>query len=161
MIRVSLTPRELGLGAIAGVYRQIGAMQNGRSEIKGAAADPWDAHIEGALAEMAVSKFLGIYWSGTSFRFQDGDVGPYQVRSSRRPDAHLLIHEREPDEAPFLLVTGAAPDFTIRGWILGREAKRPEWVREGPGHKAAYWVPQGALREIEALLERGLEAARL
>lgn len=156
MTQVTLTPREVAYAATAGIYRYMAAVRRQRPQMEGQPArGRWDTDIEGCCAEMALAKCLDRYWSGAS---ETGDVGRYEVRSSPYPDAHLIILERDADDAPFVLVTGNAPDFQVRGWILGRDAKRDHYYRGGAcGHKPAYWVPQSALEPISELLsETGL-----
>ncbi len=100
---------------------------------------------------MAVAKATGRYWSGSLGNLRADDVGEIQVRTTSRPENRLIIHEADQDEKYFVLVTGRAPQFRIVGWIMARDAKREEWWQDPAGGRAAYFVPQSALRPISEL----------
>ncbi len=127
--------------------RQIEALKRGRPHRYGKpTGSEWDTHIEGCAAEMAVAKAYDLYWEPVARAPEDlaGDVSDLQVRSTWRENGRLILHKRDPGDAPFVLVTGKIPTFTIRGWILGREGKLVEFWDGGDG-RAAYFVPQHAL----------------
>jgi hypothetical protein len=50
-----------------------------------------------------------------------------------------------------VLVTGRCPEYRVRGWITGAEAKRAEWLRNYGGRPPAYFVPAEQLRGIEEI----------
>lgn len=149
---VRLSPGECRAAAYVGINRRLDSMRNQRPEVHGAAAggDYWTIDVEAAGAELAVAKALGVHWTGLDGPDKDvGDVAGAQVRHSRRQDASLILHERDADDDRFVLVTGALPDMTVRGWCWGREGKRPHhWRTSVP--RPAYFVPQSALRRMEA-----------
>lgn len=106
-------------------------------------------HIQGARGELAVAIALGQPWQGSVDTFkQGGDVGPLQVRCRSHPDWDLLVRTDDPDEAIYVLVTGTDRVYNVVGWIRGRDAKRPEWIRSHGGREAAWFVPQSALTPI-------------
>jgi hypothetical protein len=150
---VTLSVAEVALAAGVGVRRQCSAILNRRSSAHGdrGAAD-WQLHIEGALAEFAVAKHLGLYWSGAHDDLRADDVGQYQVRSTKYADGMLVLHPPDPDERPFILVTGRNGEYALRGWVLGREGKRDEWWgdRWNTG-RPAFFVPGEALHPMAAL----------
>lgn len=150
---ITLTPREFELAAIHGAMRRCSAIERGQQHHHGLTGDAalatWNLDIEGACAEMAVAKAVNRYWDILT-RPQspdEGDVGPYQVRSTTRPGGCLLLHESDSDDAVFILAAGTAPTFNIAGWLRGREGKNPDYWRTTTG-RPAFFVPQEALRPI-------------
>lgn len=149
---VCLTGPELTLAAVAGVLRSVAAIERGRRPSHGMRESDarWEADITGALAEWAFAKFLDVF-PGCVLRPDDGDtrIG-VEVRGTQYPRGHLLIHEGDRDEAPYVLVTGRPPRFMVRGWVYGREGKHESFWRT-VGTRAGYWVPIEALRPIDTL----------
>jgi hypothetical protein len=152
-MQIHLTGAELYLAAQIGVSRQMEAMRKGLPDRHGFdGLEGWTVHIEGAAGEMAVAKALGVFWGGTVNTFKTtADVGALEVRTRSRHDYELLIRENDADEAVFVLVTGRAPDFNVVGWLKGKEAKQPQWIRTHGGRPPAYFVPHAALHPIEEL----------
>ena len=66
------------------------------------------------------------------------------------PNTSLIVHDTDPDDAPFVLVTPTDDPltFTLVGWITGRDAKRAEWWRELQPGRPAFCVPQSALAHV-------------
>lgn len=78
-------------------------------------------------------------------------IGDVEVRTAPRDHHKLIVHFEETDDRKHVLVVGQRPQFTIVGWLRGREAARDEWIeswREG-GH--SFFVPQSALHPIAEL----------
>ena len=153
-MNVKLTPHEMYLAASVGMMRQVTNIRDGRQHKYG--ADPkegWTVNIEGACGEAAVAKALGIYWNGALGNFKAKDVGAHQVRMTRHPGGHLLLHKEDADEDLFLLVTGFTGDYVIRGWIQCFEGKKEEyWKSEfGRPDRSCYWVPQEALNPMDTM----------
>ncbi len=150
---LTLTPDELELAAMVGVKRHIGALRDRRADQHGATRDNgWTLHIEGAAGEMATARALGRYWGAPIGTYKrGGDVGAVQVRTRCSDDYDLLIRDRDRADDVFVLVTGLAPNFTVRGWIYGHEARRDEWRKEHGGRPAAWFVPQSALHPLRTL----------
>lgn len=149
MIDVRLTQFEMELAAIVGCRRQIENLYKNRPDAYGADVEKgWQSHVEGAAGEMAVAKLANKFWSGSMGDLKADDVGRAQVRTRSRHDYELILHPRDADDRAFILVTGLAPTFTIRGWIFAREGKRQEYWRDPAGGRAAFFVPQSALRPI-------------
>lgn len=143
---VQLTDEEMA------VAEWLGEQRHKRSEFRqaryGGTRDK-EYNIAGCVAECAVAKYLDVFWMGGSIGAPD--VGEKtQVRSTDRPDGHLLVHPKDPDDAPFVLVTGTRPVFVLAGWLLGRDCKQQKWWRENTG-RPAFFVPQAALHPIEEL----------
>ncbi len=152
MVRVTLTPSEFVLAAQVGARRRVANLLVQRHGAHGA-PDAWGPDIEGACAECAAAKALGVYWlSSVSFsERQAGDLaGGIEVRATERADGCLLLHPRDHDDRPYVLVTGRAPTFVVVGFVFGRDGKRPEWWREDV-RSPAWFVPQAALRGVGEL----------
>src|SRR5262245_51186961 len=84
MIRIRLTWPEVSLAAHVGCMRNIMCLRQGRTPSAGQGLDDlWSANIEGAGAELAVAKHLGLFWAGNVGDYDAPDVGPYQVRCNK------------------------------------------------------------------------------
>lgn len=151
MLEVTLTREELLIAANAGAVRRIeGILRKRRDYFQ--QGDRWERDIVGAMAEMAVAKGRGSYWTGLGDHTVAADVGTRaQVRSSTRRDASLTIYPPDDDSQAFVLVTCEIPVFRIVGWVWGREAKQEKFWRafENNRHGGAWMVPQAALRSVE------------
>ena len=73
------------------------------------------------------------------------------MRTRSRDDYELLVRNGDADDAIFVLVTGKAPCLTIRGGIMGADAKRLEWFHAHGGRPPAYFVPHRALAPVQTL----------
>ena len=149
-VMLRLTESEIIHGSMCGSMRHAQNKTFGR---RARHRDPFSSqymtHIEAAFGELAVARFLGRHWTGMSAlgNIEACDVsGGIEVRTSIHDGAHLIVHSYDHDDAPIVLVTGAAPCLTLRGWILGRDAKREEFLRDRD-----YWVPQDSLDPIVTL----------
>lgn len=110
----------------------------------------WAFHIQGALGEKAVARYYGLPWPERIGDYHARDVGGLQVRSTSLEDGCLIVHDRDKNDDPFILVTGSGPRFCLRGWLLGYEAKQPFYMRSGVRH-GAYFVPIEDLRPMASL----------
>lgn len=146
---MTLTPYELHLAASVGVRRQIEAMSAGRPDRHGHSGAGWNLHLEGACGELAVAKALGRYWDGSVNTFKKGgDVGAVQVRTRSKHEYELIVRQGDRDSDVFVLVTGVAPSYRVRGWLRGGDAKRPEWEKTHGDRPPAWFVPHAALKSF-------------
>jgi len=106
-------------------------------------------HLPGCLGELAFAKATGQYWSGAGTSYHDdADVGAFQVRTTTHANGHLIVRPGEGHEdAPWALVTGEFPVYTVVGWIWGRDARRQEWLRTPNDRPPAFFVPRGSLND--------------
>lgn len=149
---VELNPSEMLVASSVGCMRHIAAVKAGRHDKHGAASGGWQIHIEGALGELAVAKCLGRFWSGAINTFKDADIGTrIQVRTRSRHDYDLIVREDDGDSDLFVLVTGVAPSYRVKGWLSGKEAKNPAWLASHGNREPAFFVPASALRPIESI----------
>ena len=149
---IRLSWSEVITAAMVGVFRQVTNLRDGRADAYGASDDRgWQLHIEGCCGEMAFAKLSGLYWSGSLGNLGADDVHLYQVRTTSRDDGRLIVHPGDPDDRVFVLVTGRAPTFRVRGWVRGIDAKNREWWHDPSNGRPAFFVPQSALRSIETI----------
>lgn len=153
--RVTLSWSEVMFTAIVGCMRHVHALRQGRKHSAGAPEDlGWQMHIEGAAGEFALAKAFGLFWNGTIGIINADDVGRFQVRTSPHERDHLIVRPEDPEDRPFVFVTGRSPRFHLRGWIYAGEAKRTRfWTDKGNGRPPAYFIPCTALRPIGELLD--------
>lgn len=152
-MRITLSSEDLTWASSVGAARHISAIRRGLKDKHGLMADTaWQVHIEGACGELAAAKALGVPWSATVDTFKRGDdvPGGWQIRTRSRPEYELIVRPGDPDDALFLLVLGVAPHYVVKGWITGREAKRPEWSRAHGNRPPAYFVPHDQLTPLSA-----------
>lgn len=151
MITIRLTRAELEDAVRVGCRRRLWGIFHGNGDLYRAPADErWDRDIEGAAAEKAYAKWAGLPWDGS--RGDDGDVGRAEVRATGHDYGCLLLHPppRDKPHAPYVLLTGRAPLFTLRGWCWGRDGMKDEYWRDPKGNRPAWFVPQHALKPMVA-----------
>lgn len=151
-VYVALSGSEFLQASMVGVMRQIQNIRAGRTDKHGCdPANGWTPHVEGACGEMAVAKCFGLFWSGAVGNLRLDDVGALQVRTAGSHTDRLILHPEDRDDRAFIHVTGLAPDFQIHGWMMGAEAKRPEWWSDPTGKRPAFFVPTASLRDLDTL----------
>lgn len=154
-MRVALTTAEMIEYGSAGIARCANAMEKQRQGAHGFNRDyeRWQIDVEGLLTEAAAAKALGLPYSPTvgELDTHKGDIGPgLQVRGTKYSSGNLLVHDRDPDDDYFILVTGVYGVYDIRGWIQAKHAKQPELWKVYKG-RGAFWVPQGMLQPMSKL----------
>ena len=152
-MQISLTWYEIALAAEVGMRRQLEVLKRGlKSHHRAAHEDPWSIHIQAAAGELAAAKALGRYWSGSVNTFRTGgDVGALQVRTRSKAHYDLIVRDDDKESDCFILVVGEIPDFDVKGWIGGKEAKQAQWRQSYGGREAAYFVPHAALHALDLL----------
>lgn len=155
---VTLEPYEAQMAAEVGMRRQLSSTLKGmqqRVNIPGGySGNNWTEHIEGAAAELAVAKYLEVYWAGSVDTFvKDGDVMGMEVRASIREDKRLKVADNDPPNRIVIGVHGRMPHFEITGWIMAGVAHQMHQYRDDPGMvgKPAYFIPTHALNSPHSL----------
>lgn len=152
VIAVTLDPVDLAYGWDLGKWRSITSIRNGDRDKRGAAhgADGLTIHLQGALAEVAVARFLRRPLpTGIGVFHTEPDLPPdVEVRWRSRDDWDLIVRDDDSPDYRFVLVTGHAPTFHLQGWTWGRDARRDEWIRNYGGHGPAWFVPASALQPL-------------
>lgn len=156
MIEVALTPYELVMATRVGMDRHLVASERKLQDLYGGRGDWFDSlrrHVLGAMGELAVARVTNRYWDGSVNTFRSsGDVGHWQVRTRENPRYELIVRPDDPDDARFYLarmVTDVPrPRLQVVGSLMGRDAKKDEWLKSyGPG-RPAYFVPDDALEAV-------------
>lgn len=152
-MEIELEWYEYALAAETGKLRRLTAIRRSSANSHGAENLSWTEDIEGAAAEMAVAKALGIYWSGGIDTFKNPDLGRnFQVRWTPSHSNNLIVREGDLDTDAYILATGTTPKFVVRGYLYGYEAKNKDWERSPNGRPPAYFIPPNHLRPISELL---------
>jgi hypothetical protein len=154
---VVLTESEVQLVTFEAARRGMDALRSGHRPKAGAAAGP-NGYTDavGCAGELAVCKFLGLFWSGVGSHRTDVG-GSLQVRTADAPTKRLIVRPCDVDRDAFVFVTiGRAPRpgtlaAEIHGWILAVDAKSPEYLRAEAGRDPAYFVPAVVLHSIYTL----------
>lgn len=92
----------------------------------------WSRDIDGCIGEVVVAKMLNVYWSPGKLGSSDLDWLGIEVRSSRHDRPHLLLHDDDIDDKPYVLVWLQGNKGYAAGWLLSREGKLKEYWREPP-----------------------------
>jgi hypothetical protein len=135
------------MAASVGLRRQVSAISANRKDRHGLNPDDgWRVHIEGACGELAAAKFLGRYWDGSVDTFRSlPDLGNVEIRTRSKHSYDLIIRDDDDPQKFYVLVTGTAPFYRVRGWIKGENARKDEWKQTHGGREAAWFVPASAL----------------
>lgn len=145
-----MSPPELMQGGLVGLMRRVGTMKNGTRD-RDAPHSSWATEIDAAIAEMAVSKYLGLYWQG--HRNRDDDIlDGREVRATVYETGKLVIRKRDLEKNAakrYVLVVACPPIYSIRGDFLCRDARQDKYYDPNPKEGApAWWVPQADLAEF-------------
>jgi hypothetical protein len=152
MIRIELTSPEIMLAAQAGVMRQVENLKRGEGlNTQGYdERNPWQIHIEGCCGEMAVAKYLGLYWKGKGKRGEP-DVADMEVRTRPFHDADLILYKKDSPSRIFWHVTGVNGIYMIHGWIIAHEGQEEAfWSDKYNNGRPAYFVPNIDLRDPQS-----------
>ena len=148
-VEVSLTANEVLVAGYVGMRRNAEAsFRNRRPRFpERVCGELWGFHVESAHAELAVAKYLGIYWGFgvNTFHVPDIDRTNYEVRWSSRDDVKV----RPDDKGIVISVTGRCPNYTLKGWIDAEDAKQDRWYFDK--QPTCYFVPHQHLHPMEEL----------
>ena len=151
---IQLTPSEMMQAGLVGLMRGVGSIKAGKHHRFG--ADPengWSLNIEGAMGEMAAAKVMRRYWSGAVNTYDHDDLDGIEVRTAFKHSHSLILHPTDPDDLPFVLVTGMNGEYKVQGFILAKNGKQQQFWRDPCGGRPAFFVPQSALQNIEEIHE--------
>lgn len=158
---VTLTTHEWRYAAAVGIERHINRRSGGFAQSE----NGYEKHVRGACAEMAVAKWLNVFWKGALVddpRENRGDVQDgVEVRSTAHPDGRLLIREKDDPDSMFILAVGEPPKFELVGWIYAGEAPDLAQLRPlSPGSDPVWAVDQQDLRPMSELRRELARRAR-
>jgi len=149
MTQITLTQYELFQAGMVALQRNVENIFAGREHAHGfGGSNGWTNHIEGAAGELAFAKWSNKFWSGNVGDLTANDVGKVEVRTASDHNRRLIIHKKDPDDRRFVLVTGIAPTFRIRGWIWGEDAKQEQYWQDPVGGRPAYFIPHNQLNPM-------------
>lgn len=155
-MKIILTKEELDYAREIGQKRQ--EFSKDKPDAHGFKGDGELIHIQGAEAELAVSKGLGLAWNAycEDFKSLQSDVGKnIQVRSTDHPSGNLLVHPNDKEDAIFVLVRNyKRPEFEICGWLEGQDCKLSKYWRNSGGpfkKRPCYFIRWELLKPIEDL----------
>jgi hypothetical protein len=158
-VDITLSNAEIWRAAQVGAWRQCDALRKGHVAFNGGRSrlSPWEAHIEGAGAELVVAKFLNLYWDcyAEDLTKIKADVGTsVEVRSAYELSKNLLCQKKDFRQKkwnnPFVLVLGKIPALRIVGWAYGWEVmQNPYWDVSLP--RPAWNYPQSSLKPVSDL----------
>lgn len=166
-VEVKIEPEEL-VFAVA-VANGLNRLRQGDAHRYGAnAKDGLSLNVTGCIGELAVAKWLNIWWNGDIGIPGRFDVAKFQVRSTSLENGRLLIHppvviekdgrEKKGDdpEDVFILAVYLKTKVILAGWIDGASAQIPMYwyvpkVKPGEDERPAYFVPQGHLKPMYLL----------
>lgn len=146
MAIVTMAFDDMMLAAMAGIMRNVENIKLGRVHAHGMDTRlDWQAHVVGAMGELAVARFLGLEWLGKG-KFRGADVGSgAQVRTAEQPATarvSLILHPDDDDKALFFPVRRfpGTNQFEIFNPIRGADGKRQEFWETRTG-RPAFFVP--------------------
>jgi hypothetical protein len=149
---VKLTSQEIGSGVRIGGLRHYFAIAQDKKDAYGYDGEHgWQLNIEGALGELAVAKFLNIYWDGSVNTWKANDLQGIQVRTRSKNYYDLIVRDNDNDDAIYILAIGKNGVYNVMGWINGIDAKKEEWKQTYGDRPSAYFVPQSKLNDINTL----------
>lgn len=106
--------------------------------------NPIENERQGLGAEVAVARFLNVFWSPAwtpHFYGADDltlDGRSIDVKFARGTQFWIQDHSPAPDL--YIAVSGSFPDFLIMGWIPNDSARVPEYRKEEDESGGAAWV---------------------
>ncbi len=153
-ILVRLTSSELIQAAMIGTMRRIQDIKKGRRPQYGIGHDrEWQADMMGAIGELVVAKTLNRFWNGALGDLGAADVDhSFEVRTRSEHWHDLLLHDKDKDDLPYILVTGYNDVYVIRGWIYGLIGKSEQfWADKSEKNRWAFFVPQEILDPLSEL----------
>ena len=153
---IELSKMEFEFASFVGLQRTTARVYGGSLHAYGADVSKglFDSNLGGALAEYAVAKYLGCYWSQQPENMRLPDVGGIvEVRSTPHADGLLRLHDRDKDEAPYVLaLTYDLPKVYLVGWMTGAAGKDARFFGDKwNNNRPAFWVPQSELSPMEDL----------
>lgn len=148
---ITLDRHEIFTAMHAAISRSISSV-NSRQMRNMAHQTPWERillDVEAAGAEVAVAKYLGVYWAPT-FGSNVVDINPnIDVKFTKHLTGRLLVYPEADPDRRYVLVTGAMPTYNIIGWIDGHDAKVDEFLDQPDRRRPPlYCVPQERLNKF-------------
>jgi hypothetical protein len=148
-MKITLNANEMLVATYIGSRRNAEALHRKRKPRfpEKTPGELWGFHIEAAHAELAVAKYLGVYWGFGVNTFHTPDIvnTPFEVRWSTKD----CLKVRPDDKGIVISVTGTCPNYEIKGWIHAEEAKHEAFLNKQKPE--CYFVPHAKLNDISTL----------
>jgi hypothetical protein len=145
-IPVEMTMIECFWTAQLGAWRRMSGWKNALNANKHAPKSDWATDIDGVLAEMAVAKWLGVYYEPRNMDFKGPDVGRRcQIGSTTYVHGHLIVrpNDEKLKDQPFVLAITQRSTVWLVGWRYGGECMKDQFKI------GDHWeVPQSALEPM-------------
>lgn len=115
-----------------------------------------EIELMGVKSEMAVAKWLGVFWDVVINDTKTADVGDVQVRSIKDPNRQLILHKPDetngkkkdlPDQRCMLVLVGETA-CKMLGWVRIGNFQKKEYWNTTLLHDPAYLIPQRYLNPI-------------
>ena len=147
---VEMTDEQAQRAIRVGYRRHNEALRLGCKAAYGASENDLGINLLGALGELAYCLYTDQPWSESVNTFKAPDVGTnIQIRTTKRHNGRLIVRKKDKDHELFVLVIADEKKFKIVGSILGRDAKRDEFLAAPSDRPPAWFVDQSALTKIE------------
>ena len=157
---IKLSEQDLEFAAQIAQQRNASQRAAGRPDglVKGSSIG---RDVQGAQAELAVSKILNLPWDGTwlpiavwdKWKHEGTDVSGLEIRSTTLATGRLILHHSDKDHAPYVLVISSpASEFQLMGWCYGIDGKQAKYWRTNVP-RPCYMVPQSELKTVDSLVE--------
>lgn len=154
-----ITPDEWKMAIGVAADRQLSAIKKDLKDSvnkKKHWVDDLTYHAYGVIGELAAAKVLGLTFTGSvdTFRSESDLAGKVEVRFRSNPAWQLIVRDNDKDDSKYLLTRGVPPGAVeVVGWIMGRDAKKQEWLHTYGNLRPAYFVPDSALIPVEKINE--------
>lgn len=146
MKEIFLTPIEIEISLLVARTRYSESRKMGLIE-KTYLENSSEVDEIGAAGELAVAKYLGLYWYAGVNTFHGPDIEPnIQVRTVKNINHSLIIRPADSKEHVYYLVLNQTPKFTILGWTYGKIVCRDVFWKAPNGGPGAWFIPQSELR---------------
>jgi len=122
---VRLERYEMELASLVGKARNLSAIVRQSKDVYPCdSQSAWGQHIDGAGAELAFAKFIGLYWDGSvdTYRSGSGDLPYTQIDVKHSRDGKWKVKER--DRGELVLVRGTMPEYVIEAYCNADNIKK-------------------------------------
>jgi len=152
MIVVRLEGYEAEVAVLVGSSRNKSALKKESRDVY--PSNPvmsWGQHVEAAGAEMAVAKYLGLYWDGSvdTYRSGSGDLPYTNIDVKHSQDGKWKVKDR--DDGELILVKGVMPTYTIEAYCFTKEVKKASAPCEMSGSKLWFINDRVKRRDFDRL----------
>jgi hypothetical protein len=149
-VRVTLNDEDYELARQLGTARTSDAQCSRRPGRAACPPNNLQQDIDGAAAEIAFARVMGVAPSVASGPSRGPDVAGFHVRSTAWPNGKLIVRPGDSEDNVYVLVIGSVKDWRVIGTAVGREAIHPDFWYEQNGRPGCYRFPQERLRRLQA-----------